>query len=243
MKEKNNMDRYISLYVILDKLTRNPLMQSLDIEHAIDYAFDFFDLVGLPDQFETKSTNIQIKDYKAELPCDFLREKMVFYVHPKNQKLHPMHYNLDTYRENYDSAKKPLDGKHQSEVQFHIKGDYIYVSNRDCVINIVYESMQLDKEGMPLIPNDGVFIRALEAYIKKEWYQILFDIGKLNVAVMNRADQEYCWAVGALQTDRNKLTLAKAEAFFNSYSRLVTRSNEFKHRWHTAGNKEVWRRN
>ena len=47
-------ERYTNIRVILDKLLRNPLLQDLNLETAIDYTVDFMRIVGTPAIFENK---------------------------------------------------------------------------------------------------------------------------------------------------------------------------------------------
>ena len=45
---------------------------------------------------------------------------------------------------------------------------------------MAYRALPVDGEGIPLIPDNSVFYRALEAYVKKNWFTILFDLGKIS---------------------------------------------------------------
>lgn len=56
--------------------------------------------------------------------------------------------------------------------------------------------MMLDKDGYPMIPENSAFIKALELYIKKAWFTILFDMGKISQGVLFNTQQEYAWAAG-----------------------------------------------
>jgi hypothetical protein len=47
-----------------------------------------------------------------------------------------------------------------------------------------------------MIPDDSSFIRALELYIKKQVFTVLFDMGKIQQPVYNNVCQEYSFAVG-----------------------------------------------
>ena len=73
------------------------------------------------------------------------------------------------------------------------------------------------KKGFPLIPDNSKFTRALQAYIKKEWFTILFDLLKLQAAIYQNVQQEYAWAVGACESEFQKMSLDKAESFYNSW--------------------------
>jgi hypothetical protein len=56
--------------------------------------------------------------------------------------------------------------------------------------------MLLDEDGFPLIPDNQSFKKALEYYIKREYFTILFDIGVITAPVLTNAEQRYAWYVG-----------------------------------------------
>lgn len=72
----------------------------------------------------------------------------------------------------------------------------IYTSIEKGEIELAYRAIMVDSDGYPLIPDDGTFAIALELYIKKRYFTILFDQGKISHQVLANTQQEYCWAVG-----------------------------------------------
>ena len=102
-----------------------------------------------------------------------------------------------------------------------------------------YKAIPVDSDGFPLVPDNSNFIRALAAYIKKEYFTILFDMSRISQQVLYQAQQDYAFAVGACETDMLKLDLSKAESFSNSFRQLVVRTNEFQSGFSTLGNREV----
>lgn len=118
------------------------------------------------------------------------------------------------------------DLKNDRDLTYKIQGGYIYTSIKEGVIELSYRAILIDNEGFPMIPDNSKFTRALEAYIKKQWFTILFDMGKLQPAVLQNTQQEYAWAVGACETEFQKMSLDKAESFYNSWTTLIPRTNE-----------------
>ena len=60
--------------------------------------------------------------------------------------------------------------------------------------------MFLDENGFPMIPDMPLFQKALELYIKTEWFTVLFDMDKINGSVLQHTEQDYCWTVAQLQS-------------------------------------------
>lgn len=206
-------EKYVNIRLILDKTLRHPLMQDLSLETAVDYTVDFMRIVGVPQMFDEKVTTLNIVDYKGKLPDDYYQ--MIQVRKPKGNSFR---YSTDTFHFS--------PNKGQSDFTYKIQGGYIYTSLREGEIEISYEAIAIDDEDYPLLPDNSSFTRALELYIKKQWFTILFDLGKIQPQVLQNVQQEYAWAVGDCQSEFNRLTIDKAESFYNSWRTLILRNTE-----------------
>ena len=139
-------------------------------------------------------------------------------------------YATDTFHMSEDKMWKDLTYK--------LQGGYIFTSIKEGLIEISYQAILLDEELFPMIPDNSKFIRALEAYIKKEWFTIMFDMGKIQPAVFQNVQQEYAWAVGACESEFQKMSLDKAESFYNSWRTLIPRTNEHSRGFATNNRKQ-----
>lgn len=210
-----------SIKVILDKIMRHPLLQDLTLETVVDYTVDFMRIVGVPNMFENKPDYLQIKNYRAELPCDYYQMNQIRLV---DSNFNPR----GTFRYTSDSFHMGGNVSDYSDLTYKIQGSIIHTSINEGVIEISYQAINTDSDGYPLIPDNSSFTRALEGYIKKSQFTILYDMGKIAGPVLNQALQDYAWAVGDCQTEFNRLSLDKAEAFYNSWRTLLIRPSEHK---------------
>lgn len=257
----NMANNYTSLKVVADKLLRHPLMAGISFEAIIDYAIDFMRIVQCAGFFEEKCVAIEITDYKGLLPEDFyemnqVRLKTQTFKVPKYEEVitegegvitkqyvqtgyedikfsttnNTFRYATDTFHMSEDKIWKDLTYK--------IQGGYIFTSIKEGVIEISYQAILLDEECFPMIPDNSKFTRALEAYIKKQWFTILFDMGKIQPAIFQNVQQEYAWAVGACESEFQKMSLDKAESFYNSWRTLIPRTNEHSRGYATNGAKQ-----
>ena len=207
-------NNYISLKVVADKTLRHPMMAGISFEAIIDYAIDFMRIVQCAGFFEERCEEIEIKDYKGLLPDDFYEMNQVRLSTTNNT----FRYATDSFH--MSNIKSGID------LTYKIQGGYIITSIKEGTIELSYQAILLDEEGFPLIPDNSKFTRALEAYIKKQWFTILFDMGKLQGPILQNVQQEYAWAVGACETEFQKLNLDKAESFYNSWRTMIPRTNE-----------------
>lgn len=213
------MEKYISLKEILDNLLDHPMLREVSFERAVNYTQSFMRIVGCPKIFEEKTAIIEIEDYRGVLPCDF------------NEIIQVRTHN--TCDDNYKVFRYSTDNFHMSEnkqdsfdLTYKIQGNVIFTSMKEGTIEIAYNAFAIDSEGYPLIPDNSAFIRALELYIKKQCFTVLFDLGQINQAVYNNVCQEYAWAVGQAQSDLIRPTIDQMQAITNSLNTLVWRTTE-----------------
>ena len=209
-------EQYISIKRILDDLMAHPLLQDLSMERAINYAVDFIRIVGCPQFYIEKTEVIPIDNYRGKLPCDFYS-----IIQVRDNKSH------STYKHTSDSFHMS-ECKHSAVPSYKIQGNVIFTSTKDNDLEIAYNAYSLDDEGYIMLPDNSSFIRALESYIKVKQFTILFDLGKLQAGILQNAQQEYAWAVGDCQSEFNRLTIDKAEAFANSWKTLLIKDNQQK---------------
>lgn len=224
----NNIN-YTNIREIADKIMRHPLMTELTLESIIHYTVEFINTIGLPPIFYDKIEEVDISNYRAALPCDLISIKQ---VKLKNNSM----------RASTDSFHLEQDGKtSRKEETFKTQGNVIYTTIKEGKITISYKALPVDKEGLPLIPDNSIFLKALELYIKKEWFSILFDMGKVSPAVLQNVQQEYAWKAGQLNMEFTIPSLSEIESISNMLNQLIPRTNEFRKGFKSLGNREYWK--
>lgn len=215
--------QYTNINEIMAKITRHPMMHDIALETVIDYAVEFMRIVGIPPTFLDKTAIINIHEYRGELPCDYYEMIQVRLApkHCKPAELSPVfRYTTDSF---HMSPVKPM----VSDLTYKIQGNCIFTSPlKDGPIEIAYKAMPVDDEGTPLIPDNSSYIRALQAYIKKEWFTEKFDEGKIPPQVMQKADQDYAWSVGQAQTDLIRPSIDQMESISALWNTLIPRTQE-----------------
>lgn len=204
-------EQYINIKVVLDRILRHPLMQDLSLETAVDYTIDFMRIVGMPRMFTEKVVRITIDKYRALLPCDYYQTIQV-----RIPGGHALVYSTDSFH---------MNNKGNSST-YKIQGNIIYTSIESGELELAYLAISTDADGYPLLPDNSSFTRALELYIKKQWFTILFDLGKITSAVLQNTQQEYAWAVGDCQSEFNRMSIDQMEAFSNSWRTMILRDHQ-----------------
>lgn len=220
---------YISIKQILDRLLRHPLLKEVTFEQAVDYTVDFIRIVGMPKAFMNKTQEVNIEEYRGKLPCDL---EQVVQVRLKNND------NYQIFRASTDNFHFSNNKRDSYDLTYKLQGNCIFTSIKEGTIEVSYNAIAVDKEGYPMVPDNSIFIRALELYIKKQYFTILFDLNKLTPAVYNNTQQEYAWAVGQAQSELVRPTIDEMQAITNSLNTLVVRYNEHSEGFINHGSEE-----
>lgn len=202
----------------MDRLTRNPLLEDIPFETVVDYAVDFLRIVGMPNAFWEKTEKIQIVDYRGILPCDFYKMIQVRLI-DKEHNMGAFRYSTDSF---HMSNVKPKYGG----LTYKLQGTCIITSIEKGEIEIAYRAMPIDEEGYPMIPDNSSYSRALELYIKLQWFTMLFEAGKLSTQVLTNTQQQYSWAVGQAQSDLIRPTIDEMEAISNMWNKFLPDSTD-----------------
>ena len=200
--------KYISVRQIMDDLLADDMMKGLSLERAINYAVEFIKVIGMPPIFDDKIEKIEIKNHRGVLPCDLYEIKQV---------------------------RKPKGGAYiyatgsfnpQLPMTYKVQGDVIITSEECGEVEIAYTAFNTDREGFPLIIDDGIFPRALELYIQKRYFTILFNNGKISQQVLRNTQQEYAFYAGQAQNNLIKPSLDQMESIKNMWNTLIPKHHK-----------------
>lgn len=201
-----------SIRPLMSRIMQHPLLEELEEETIVNYAVEFLEVVGSPGLFMDKLSDIKIEQYRGRLPQDFYQ---LLQVNHNGKNLTPSNAFYFTT-------------KHNECDKYKIQGDFIFFSNEYDTIEIVYKALSLDDDGIPLMPDDTIFLRALEAYIKNQYFKILFDLGKIQGNVLQKAEQDYAFYVGQCQNSFAMPSIAQMENIKNMQNTSTYNPNSFK---------------
>lgn len=116
-----------------------------------------------------------------------------------------------------------------SNYTYKIQGNCLFTNIQSGDMDVAYIGIPVDEEGFPMILDNSSYLRALELYIKKQWFTILFDMGKIQGPVLQNVQQEYAWAVGDCESEFNRMTVDQAEYFYSTMKNIHNESYGFKY--------------
>lgn len=224
---------YINIREALSRVMRHPLLQDVTLESAVQYTLDFIGIFGMPKLYQDKEEIVHIEEFRAKLPCDLISINQI-----KECKSGVcLRYMTDNFmpREHYD---KNVGYKVSQELTFKTQGQILYTSFKTGDVSISYKSIPIDEDGFPLLIDNPVFLKALEAYIKREVFTVLFDMGKIQAAVLQNAQQQYAWLAGTLQSEFTIPSISEMESIKRSWCTLIQRTSSFNDGFRNNGNQE-----
>jgi hypothetical protein len=227
--------RYTNIKIILDKILRDSLFTGLSYEAVLDDYIDFMGIVRVPNLFINKFDTLTIENYRAALPDDLLAVNQILLEGKTSRE------GTDTFHNFYHQMEAHLESNQSGTITTNtpthkVEGGYLYTSLKEGTAAISYQAIPIE-EGVPAIPDDPKFIRAFKNYVEVNFLKMLFRNKKVERNVLEHAEQEYAWAVGAYETSSKAMDLSKAESFMNSYMGLLSNRNSFTSRFKHLGNK------
>lgn len=227
----NTEIRHINIREALSRTLRHPLLQDVNLEQVIQYVLDFIGIFGLPSTYEHKEAIVNIQEFRAELPCDLISIEIV--------KDCRTGVSLRHMTDVFNPDNKDRHGHRiKHELSFKTQGRTLYCSFKNGRVSIAYLALPVDDEGLPLLIDDPNYLLALDAYIKREVFTILFDQGKIQQHILNAAEQRYAWAAGRMQTHFTTPSISEMESITRMWNTLIPRVREFDRQFESLGNRE-----
>ena len=218
--------RYISLREILSRVTRHAMLQEVDLEAVIQYTLEFFGLVGVPQIYEDKLDVVSIHNFKGELPCDIIRINQV-----KDERSGII---LRSMTDSFNTQSRFIPGGASFKTQNRI----IMTSFPEGRVMISYKAIHTDADNLPMLPDDDVFLRALEAYIKLRVFEIKFDQEKIKRDVLDRAEQQYSYYVGKTINRFKMPSMSEMQTITGMMHRMIPSTHEFEAGFKGLGDSE-----
>jgi len=224
----------VSLKTILWKVLNNPLTTGLTYEQAAESAIEALRLIGRPLTYVSiTSPAIEICDHKAATPLNMIKVNAVKGMVEKGDYGVAMTYATNVFHS--DAQCEECD---DTELTYTIQAGIITTSFKEGYVKIAYDSLPVDDDGFPLIPDDQDALLALEYYIIYRFLEPLWMMGKITDKAFNFIDQKKCFYMGAANTSLTIANVDHMEAIMNTINRLIINSNAHSNFFKEMGQKE-----
>ena len=163
--------------VIASRVTKHPLLQDMNYEDIISMTVDVLRQVKIPASYVEKSCYKNIEEFKAEIPLEALNIRSVDYVDDIGN-LVAMVKASDT-RAKHISKTAAKTNNNTYHYTYFLNNNRIHCNVEEGKVFIIYDTLELDSEGLPMIPDNISLIKAIENYIKASAFRVYADLGKI----------------------------------------------------------------
>lgn len=208
-----NRQRFVSLNEIIDRVKRSggDIAKDITEDDVITYTTELIGIVGIPQLFEDKVVNLEIKKYRAPLPCDFVEEVAVKCC---DRQLNP---TTDMFRVEDSKTTHPT---------YRIQDTYIVTSIERGNIQLAYTAVKTDNDGYPMIVDNQSFIRALVSYIIYNKVYTNYINGRLpNENIMERVERNYDFNIAQASKSLTQPTPDEARNIARMMNSFIFRLN------------------
>lgn len=236
----NQQHTFISVDYIINKIKSHTLMANMNPEDIIESALAVIELVGIPLLTVEDYCIKDIKEGLVRLPSDSLGLKSVYYTNTENKIEEERYSECGSIISDYmftrmlsntdDLANvKVLGASNKSYPSYSVNYNVLHLNRKRGQVLITFNKLAVNKRGIPIIPDNPSLLLAIENYIKKNYFSVLSDIGKLpNENSLHRAERDYSWYVGQTQSGLAGFKSdAEIESFLNYFRKLYQEDSNF----------------
>ena|SRR3990167_8159234 len=193
-----NTKNRISIARVVEKIYRDYGFNT-DIvwSDVIEWLAEGINLLGVEPSYEDKiSSAIELTNGRGELPCDIAYIRMVrdfdtqmVFVRSSDQ------FHLSNYYRCED--EEVSNNCYPENLTYICENGYIFTPIKEGNLEIAYKAIPTDKEGLPTIPDDDKYIRAMSSYIAERIAFKLYLQDKLTRDKFQMIERDRDWAFGS----------------------------------------------
>ena len=236
----------ISLGNIIYKVLNNPIAAQLNYDDAAEHAITALRLLGAPLIYSKENKVIKIEEFKGLTPKNIIKINGVRYSLNKcdlNNNSTPLTYATDIYHKTYTENDYPYTQQNENrDFTYTIEKGIITISEEEGYVQINYDSLIVDEDGYPMIPNVEEVKLAVEYYILFRYLEPLWIAGKITDKAFQYVEQKKSWYMGSGNTAMQNPGTDKMQSIMNTINRLIPSKDLFYNYYKKAGVIEQFRR-
>lgn len=243
---------FVSLTTLMDRLLRKPYLNNITYEEVIDLTVDFLEIIGVPDIFEEVHYSGRFNNYKLSLPCE-LTEEIFIYVNgvpayaasdPRHPYMGDSEFKYPDHRSSYENNMRGVrrsSAGHNGLYTYRVKENILFLNIPHGSVSIIGSRIKVNELGEVMIPEDRLFLLALQYYIIYKKMEDRFLAGQIHRSLLDTVEQEYMWNVGKLEASYKMINYAEAATIFNALHTLRNKKFNFGGSFKNLPTKEIVR--
>jgi len=232
---------YTSIERIVENVIRDTgFTDEISWSDIVEWVFIAQELINVPNSYIKKVTDdnkdwgnyppVQIVNGRGELPCDF--HKLISIREYCNK--------LPTVGDtgNFLQSKNDPNINHYSNITYTINNGYVFTNIEEGYLEVAYWAFPTDENGIPMIPDDVMYLKAVEAFLTERIARRMWLQDKLSTDKYRALEQDWLFYVNSARTKSSLPSYEQAEALKNQILRLVTRPSQNTWNYETLSNQE-----
>lgn len=218
-----NTGKLVSIKRVIEKVYRDYPFTDIQWGDIIEWVAEGINLLGVaPSYIDKVSKPIVLTNGRGELPCDMMYIKMVrdFDTQEILVRSFDQFHISNYYRCEDEQAASTEDYCHPLNT-YTTNDNFIFTSYDEGSLEIAYKAMPTDEEGLPMIPDDDKYIRAMVTYVAERIVSRLYWQDKMSEGKLRKAEQDRDWAFGSAKDKMLIPDIDQMESFKNSLVRLI----------------------
>lgn len=209
---------------ILYRVYANPILRNVRKVDVVDHVKSLTKLLNIPATFVEKSVNLHIKGFRAPLPQDLYK---ILGVTSLDTPGGTPGVRLKSTADSRIQHNRDNPSSYPTNVTYKEVPGLIYMDKEEADIEVIYTAFNVDENGFPLLPDNESLLKAIENYIKVQYFTILVETGHMPDKVLDRAEKQYEWYVGQATNSFATPTEDEAETIFDAIVRLIPNRDSF----------------
>jgi len=214
----------ISIGEIVYRILENPLLRAVKKSDIVTHVKTVIELVGVPGLKQDKFITLNINDFRAPLPEDFL-ERVSVRILNGNEKIVLTHDTNNSGQ--FNNVAYGVSDDPDTLYTHKIVNGFIYTDFREGIVELTYKAYYTDDKGWPMIPRNESLVKAIDYYIRARYYEILADQNAQFERAYERAHGQYCWYVAQATSSLLTLDPVEAQALGEALVRMVPLRDNF----------------
>lgn len=253
---------------IIERVKRDYGFEEVHKVEVMEWVYDIIGYIGTKEALYLATAEVAIEEFKGILPLNFYALNEEAIIREKNMRI-PLVYSsnltaiLDRSSVNnpvlYNEGESVVMDENDVVIEgtgllavipttmdyqqytYKLNNDYIFTGFQEGTVEMEYYAFPIDQQGLPLVPDDPKFVRAVVSYVGERLSFRLMLKDELSHQKYETIKQDHLFNVSSARSKANMPSLAKMEAIKNRYLRINPLTTEFETAFKYSQNQEYFK--
>lgn len=213
------IQKFISSKAVIEKVYRDrQFTEDGNWAVWIEWIGEAIELIGCFNAFQILEEEIQVKNYRASLPCNFYELIDLSFCGT------PLQYLTGSF----DYSHSDRGFSNSFVAGYTMNAGYLNFNFKEGKVQMAYKGIPVDEDGFPMIPDHASVREACYRYIIWKMNEPKADTGQISEAVFTRMERQWIWYCGQAGSAIKMPDLRQMAQIGKMYQSLVPHINKDK---------------